>query len=886
MKAFIKIPQVWLVLLPALYVVLVFGGPWITDPLAIYGGGLAQVSGAFLPGYATIDPNIASTSYALGVLALHDLAHFTLPLWDHYEGLGQPLLGGLISAALFPPTLLLAFPGGQTIEHAVLQAIGGLGMYYLGRELSFRPRTTFAIAVVFEFCALFVWLKNAMVNPVPFLVWVLVFTHRLIRDDPDRRWIADALGLGIAAGFAVSGGFPETVLIFTGFLFVWVAFYIPWRAAGWRSLAALSGKFLLALGVSLCIAGAVLVGFLAFVPEANFGPHADTTNSMRHLSLFAALKYLFPYLSGPIFGYTVPDEIGSIGGYTGTVLPLLAIIGLLSPSRLAERIFWFATIALCLAVSHGFEPVQRRIMSIPGFGLTAFYRQANLVWLIALLLLAAHALEQASSLSRRRIAVAMAIMGLIVAQLIYINTAKIIILLTEIQVARWFVVSVAAGCFLFVAAGTAMLLEQRRIAVGLLIAESAAAFLLPVLSLPREKNIDRQLVRFLKSTVGLHRTVNFSSNVIAPDFGSYLSVSQLNFDSNPVPLSTTQFIHDHLDPMFPSTSPLYLMGFPPDATTKGRLEYMRRRIAEYGKIGVKYVLAEPGTFGFHNPAVVGTNVPHQLYAGERLEFEVKLPASDGGAAALGGELGLRLATYGRTSQGYIEAKTCRPDGRCETRRGDSNSIIDNGVFMIASDVHVADGQVLRVSINKVGGGVPFVAWLYDEGTATAELLQTSKMRTSAGRNPGKVPDVRFAVVRTPDVTRVLQSASADVYEINAVQPYMSAQGCKVEATSFDRATVDCQRPSLLTRLEIWMSGWYAQVDGKQQPVSNGLPFQQLAVPVGRHSVEFIYDPYQLRALSLVSIASSVGFPALFLYLTLTRFRTRARTRVRTTRLPV
>ena len=271
-----RLPQAWLILLPVLYATAMLLGPWVFDSGDLYGGTVVQVSGRLVPGASTIDPNIGVTSYALGVLAVRELLHGHLPLWNHFEGFGQPLLGELQSAALFPPTLLLGFRHGQLIEHVALQILGGLGMLALLHLQGIRPKVCLSLAICFEFCSLFVWLKNAMVNPIPFLIWTLVYGLRLARKDPGRPWLADALGLGIAAGCAVLGGFPETVLIFSVFAALWILWCLPRATLAPRRLGALALSVSVSVAVGLGIGGSILVALLAFAPVAYFGVHLQT----------------------------------------------------------------------------------------------------------------------------------------------------------------------------------------------------------------------------------------------------------------------------------------------------------------------------------------------------------------------------------------------------------------------------------------------------------------------------------------------------------------------------------------------------------------------------------------------------------------------------------
>ncbi len=465
------VAALWLILLPVAYVVVVLAGPWISWPLAIYGGAISQPSGAILPGYATIDPNIGVTSYALGRLATHELLHGHLPVWNYFEGLGLPLLGEAQSAALLPFTLLLRLPGGQVIEHALFQIIAGLGVLSLLRGLKFSDRTALALATTFEFCSLFVWLKNAMVNPICFLIWLLVFSLRLIKAEPGQLWRADAVGMGLAASYAVLGGFPESVFIFTLFLLAWTVFYVLQARLDGPSLRRLAGRVSFALVIAVLIGSPLLVGLAAFFPVAAMGFHGDPTIAMAHLSWFAALKYLLPYISGPIFAYPVQDEIGSIGGYTGVTLVLLACIGLLATQRRAERLFWAACVVPASGHPMALRIIQEAMMAISGLKLTAFYRQADVVWIICLILLAAHGLEARPRLTRTCMVLAIAgFLGIVV--LLVRAAARNLIGWAELPGLHTWLVGSGIVAALLVLAFTGVALSRRSGSVaGLLISE-------------------------------------------------------------------------------------------------------------------------------------------------------------------------------------------------------------------------------------------------------------------------------------------------------------------------------------------------------------------------------------------------------------------------------
>jgi hypothetical protein len=849
-----------LVALPSIYAIVLLLGPWVIDPLKIYGGGIVRRSDQILPGYSTIDPNVAYNTYALGSAAAKQLIALQLPLWNHLEGFGQPLLGETQSAALFPLTLLLLFPAGQVIAHAILQIIGGLGMFSLGRNLRFGVKTSFVIALAFEFSSLFVWLKNAMINPIPFLVWLLVYTLRIVRSDPDRFSRIDIVGLGLTAGFAVLGGFPETVLIFSFFLLAWVAFYFFSGSATWPAAIALSKKLVIATLIAFCISAPALVALGVFAPDAYFGSHTDGGVRDAYLSSQALSKYIFPYISGPIFGYPVSDEIGSIGGYTGVTLLVLAIAGALSPQRLAERVFWGLAVAICLAISHGVRPIHGLAMEIPLLNLTAFYRQANAVWLIAMFLLAAHVLEIWPKIGKSRAIVTAGVTVLIVALPLIGNQRWLSELAAVPGVRPWMLGSLVAGSLPAIVLMFAWVCNRRHVVQAMLVAESILLFLIPTFSRPRHAVVDRDLIEFLQQNLNQSRTVNYDHNVIQPNLGTYLSIAQLNFDDLPVPSRTTEYIRSKLDPFFPNTY-LYLPDYPMDDRHQERSDYMIEHAADYGNAGVKYILAPHDGLGRKSSVVPAGKVAHAIHVGEKVSFHVSLTPM----SPLTGTLGLRLANYFGTTDGEVEITTCRLSEACETQRVPAQSIQDNAFFAVKRNIRIEAPTEYQITLGKVSGHVPLAIWLYPKKIqSSAGQIDIRDLNGVGAAEAGLIPEVVFSVESLPNLRLVHSSFGGDIYEIATVRPYLSGPNCSVATVSFDKAAALCSAPSKLTRLEIWQTGWEAVVNGRPTAVDRDEPFQQIAVPAGELVISFDYNPWGLRYIGELSILAMLGFAALFL----------------------
>jgi hypothetical protein len=125
-------------------------GPFRTDAVYHHSGIEFDVKPPILNGEPSIEPNIGTTSQALGTRAALDIAKGRWPLWNHFEGLGSPLLGEMQSAALFPPTLLMLLPHGQGIEHLFLEALGGFEAFLFFRKFGLGRRAAVIGAVAFE----------------------------------------------------------------------------------------------------------------------------------------------------------------------------------------------------------------------------------------------------------------------------------------------------------------------------------------------------------------------------------------------------------------------------------------------------------------------------------------------------------------------------------------------------------------------------------------------------------------------------------------------------------------------------------------------------------------------------------------------------------------
>src|SRR5664280_709938 len=159
-------------------------------------------------GRPMIDPNVGFITQPFGHLSAMDLLHGHLPWWNYFEGLGQPLAGEMQSAALFPLTLLFAFPAGLLFFHISLELIAGICTYFLAKRVGLPILVATTVGALFALNGTYAWLGNAVLNPVAFLPMLLlgiemIYDSTMTKDN--KGWYLCA----IAVALAFYAGFPE-----------------------------------------------------------------------------------------------------------------------------------------------------------------------------------------------------------------------------------------------------------------------------------------------------------------------------------------------------------------------------------------------------------------------------------------------------------------------------------------------------------------------------------------------------------------------------------------------------------------------------------------------------------------------------------------------------
>ncbi len=572
----------------------------IFDPNPLYWtSGLGIIhTGAVFAGQSTIDPNSGTTAQSLGHLAMLDLLHGRLPWWNPYEGIGAPLAGEMQSAAFFPPNLFVAAFGGQLPFHMLLEAAAGLATYGLLVRLDISRWIAAGAGCAFALDGAFSWFRHAAVNPIALLPLLLFAAERArtaAKEGRPGRWALVALALALS----VYAGFPEVAYLDGLFAVVWVLV----RCAGLTRAQVLAYLRKLATGavVGAALAAPILIAFADYLSSAFLGRHGTGFNDVA-LNRPASAALFFPYIFGPIFGYTANDPTGqlrvfwsNVGGYLTTSLLLLDLVALYARRLRPLRIALVAWILLALGRIYDIGPLHRLFDVLPVMNQVAAYRYLPPSVALASVALAALAVDD---LRRREVARWFVLAALAVAvavALILLDVGRGLIDELSSTPANHFAIASLVWGFGLIAlvAGAALAFRGRLrtgVIVGLLVVDALAMFVVPEFSAPRSARVDMRLVDAVRSHAGLGRF--YTLQPFTPNFGSYFDVGEVDVNDLPLPKAYASYITGHLDTnVLPN---IFIGDTEVRPTGPSPLQELVKNFAAYERIDVRVIVTKPG----------------------------------------------------------------------------------------------------------------------------------------------------------------------------------------------------------------------------------------------------------------------------------------------------
>lgn len=830
---------------------------WIDSEPWLRLSSLVELQGAhsgWLPGYpGWIDPNVGTTTEALGHLAARLWLSGQVPWWNPYSGIGVPLAAEMQPAALFLPfVLLLRLPHGLLWLRAVMCAVAGLGTYELCRALGLRRVACLVGGLLFAFNGTIAWLPHGPDRASAFLPWILLGIERARVHALGRRrlgwfWVATGLAYSLYAGF------PETAYLDGLFAALWAAcrLLIPSpgaalpRARVWLVRASLLAKLLAGTGAALLLSAPITWPFLHYLALSDLGLHES---GFGHAALVSSAfpMFLTPYVYGPIgaLGYA-PDgptwlAWGNIGGYLGAAATILALLGVLGARGRGGVLRWVlaAWVAACLAKTAALPGVTDLLNLLPMMSRTALFRYAEPGWCLAAIVLAAMAVDDWRRIGPRTwpVALAWALAMALLGAALWLAWPTMNALRPNrhygwfaLCVVGWFAAVVTVLAAVFASRAT-----PRRLALVVLVAglDAVAMFALPLLSSTRGARIDRAPIDFLRAHLGLQRF--YSLGAIPPNYGALFGLASINDDMLPVPGNWADHIRGSLDP---GAIPATFTGAPgarsagPDARAM-----LLARLDSYRALGVRYVIALRGPDSLNADAATGRldlgAVPDGLPPGQGRSGELVGDFARGQSIA---GVGVDIGTYGGASDGALRAELCTASacasGRAELRGAADNAPLD---IPLSPPLRTQPGEALHFTLAHEGGTAPVAIWLVPG--SLARLTPPAP----AGFGPLlTIPDIRAG---SPFV-RVFRDQHVDIFELPGAAPYFSARpACALAPSGRLDVVATCSIPAVLTRRELSFPGWTATINGVPAPLGSRGIVQTLALPAGRAVVHFAYAP--------------------------------------------
>lgn len=584
-----------LVLAPILARVPLLLGLLIADPTLLYGGiaqGLRAGPLGGFPPFPTIDPNIAFTSHALGHRAALDVLSGHIPWWNHFEGVGTPLVGEMQAAALFPLTWLFVFKNGQLYMHLTLQIISGLSTWALLRKVGCVRLAAVAGALAFEFNGTYAWLANAVINPIPSLPLTLLgiemLHERVRRAEPGGQTL---LTIGLAA--SLYAGFPEVAYLNGLLILTWTlvrAAALP-RANRWVC----ARRVVLGGIVALAISAPVLVPFFDFLPLADTGGHAGTGFESVHLSPGFLVGALAPYAFGAIFQF--PEHAGfwgAVGGYAGCVLVALAFVGATGRTYRGLRIALVVWVLITVGISYGFPGSSLIVKTVPGLKIAAYFRYLPPSWEFSLCVLAAFALTDLSrEQDSRTLKLAIVLVALAVVAAIWTAREHGMHLHGRLALGNAiFVVAILLTMAAFAWRARTPEMRQRAMA-ALLVIEATGYFVIPTLSNPSRGTVELDGVHYLQKNLGLQRFVTLGP--VQPNYGAFFGIASINHNDLPIPRIWTDYVGRHLDSNAPPI--LFTGSSRQDPAGPSAADQLLANLDAYRNVGIRFVLVPKEALG-------------------------------------------------------------------------------------------------------------------------------------------------------------------------------------------------------------------------------------------------------------------------------------------------
>jgi hypothetical protein len=360
-------------------------------------------------GTNAIDPaGSLNASYVFDLYTLAALKEGTLPFWNPYQGLGQPMLGNGLSAVLYPlNVLLLLVPRSWwDIVYLVNWLLAAYFVTEYLRLIGCR-REGIVLGGVTVIGSGFFQYYLAMREVVAVAAWFPLLLYALERTAREPEWRHRHLVLALAVACCLTAGQPESSFIALAFA---AGYGLVTMAAlgrrGWRfAVDCAPGA-----GAGLLLSAPFWLTFADYAFKAFSNHPAGSPMSTIALDWRTAASYLFPQLFGRIqtvpFATPVPGWVWDYSpGWMTVAAGLLAFAGLGAAVRERRReLLLNAAMGLLILAKTWAIPGATVLAVLPLFDRVVYPRYASFVAAICAAVLAGVGFDRLYAMDRRRAA--------------------------------------------------------------------------------------------------------------------------------------------------------------------------------------------------------------------------------------------------------------------------------------------------------------------------------------------------------------------------------------------------------------------------------------------------------------------------------------------------
>jgi hypothetical protein len=321
------------------------------------------------------------------------------PLWNPYQLLGSPIHADPQSSAWYPVTWFFGYFFGYniyviSIDFMLHIFLAGMGMFYLGRALKFRPETTFLMAVSYMLSGFFtgnaqhfMWIISG--TWIPFIIGAFIS----LKENPS---LVAAIRLGLAFFMIMTGGYPAFIFLTIYLLiFINIVFLTEYlRKRDYKGLA----RFSVNLGfaaVFTILAGMVILTSVYHLPDAMTRGSGVTLRQ----ALFGAftprsfISFFLPFASIRDMEFYGTD-LSMSNAYFGLMMLVFLLAGIMIRRTRLVNVF-LAWGVFCLLASVGSAlPVREFLYHwVPFMNLFRFPALFRVFVILSFIVVAGHAFD-------------------------------------------------------------------------------------------------------------------------------------------------------------------------------------------------------------------------------------------------------------------------------------------------------------------------------------------------------------------------------------------------------------------------------------------------------------------------------------------------------------